>query len=78
MLSLGELVGGLYRSNMTPIKLQKGEKLTNVITHAFTINEVPHVFGEHHFAGHKYKYMEDFTKRRFSTLICPPNQLKMG
>jgi hypothetical protein len=59
--------------------------LTNLITHAFTINQVPHVFGEHHFAGHKYKYMEDLIERRFSTLICakeqgrrPPNQLKMG
>jgi hypothetical protein len=68
-----------------PIKLQKEEKLVNLITHVFTINQVPHVFGEHHFAGHKYKNMEDFTKRRFPTLICikeqgrhPPNQLKMG
>jgi hypothetical protein len=49
-----------------PIKLQKEEKLVNLITHAFTINQVPHVFGEHHFAGHNYKNMEDFTERRFS------------
>jgi hypothetical protein len=27
-----------------PIKLQKDEKLVNLITHAFTINQVPHVF----------------------------------
>jgi hypothetical protein len=69
----------------SPIKLQKEEKLANLITHAFTINQVPHVFGEHHFASYKYKYMEDFTERRFPMLICtkeqgrhPPNQLKMG
>jgi hypothetical protein len=53
-----------------PNKLQKEEKLTNLITYAFTINQVPHVFGEYYFVGHKHKYMEDFTKRRFPTLIC--------
>jgi hypothetical protein len=68
-----------------PIKLQKEEKLANLITHKFTINQVPHVFREHHFVGHKYKYVEDFIERRFPMLICakeqgrcPPNQLKMG
>jgi hypothetical protein len=66
------------------LSYKKIRKLANLITHAFTINQVPHVFGQHHFAGHKYKYMEDFTERRFPTLICgkeqgrhPPNQLKM-
>jgi hypothetical protein len=53
-----------------PTKLQKKEKLGNLITYAFTINQVPHVFGEYYFAGHKHKYMGDFTKRRFPTLIC--------
>jgi hypothetical protein len=43
----------------------KGEKLANLVTYAFTINQVPHVFGDYYFAGHKHKYMEDFTKRRF-------------
>jgi hypothetical protein len=56
------------------IKLQKDEKLENLIRHAFTIDQVPHVFGEHHFAGHKYKYMEDFTERHFPTLICAKEQ----
>jgi hypothetical protein len=46
------------------------EKLANLITYAFTINQVPHVFGEYYFAGHKHKYMGDFTERRFPTLIC--------
>jgi hypothetical protein len=53
-----------------PIKLQKEENLANLITYAFTINQVSHVFGEYYSADHKYKNMEDFTKRRFSTLIC--------
>jgi hypothetical protein len=53
-----------------PTKLQKEEKLANLITYAFTINLVPHVFGEYYFVGHKHKYMEDFTESRFSTLIC--------
>jgi hypothetical protein len=68
-----------------PIKSQKEEKFTNLITYAFTINQILHIFGEYHFAGHKHEYMEKFTKRRFQTLICakehgrhPPNQLKMG
>jgi hypothetical protein len=43
-----------------PIKLQKEEKLANLITYAFTINQVSHVFGEYYFVGHKHKYMEDF------------------
>ena len=27
-------------------------------TYAFTINQVPYVFGEHYLVGHKHKYME--------------------
>ena len=38
--------------------MKKEEKLANLITYAFTINQVPHVFGEHYFVGHKYEYME--------------------
>jgi hypothetical protein len=53
-----------------PIKLQKEKKLANLITYAFTINQVPHLFGVYYFVGHKHKYMEDFTERRFPTLIC--------
>ena len=41
-----------------PNKSQKEEKLAILITYAFTINQVPHVFGEHYFAGHKHEYME--------------------
>ena len=41
-----------------PNKSQKEEKLAILITYAFTINQVPHVFGEHYFVGHKHKYME--------------------
>jgi len=57
-----------------PIKTQKDEKLAILNTYAFTINQVPHVFEEHYFAGYKHKYMEDFTERRFSTLICAKEQ----
>jgi hypothetical protein len=53
-----------------PTKLQKEEKLANLITYAFTINQVLHVFGEYYFVGHKHKYMKDFTERRFPMLIC--------
>jgi hypothetical protein len=53
-----------------PTKVQKEEKLTILNTYPFTINQVPHVFGEHYFAGHKHKYMEKFIKRRFSMQIC--------
>ena len=35
----------------SPNKSQKGEKLAILITYAFTINQVPHVFGEHYFTG---------------------------
>jgi hypothetical protein len=53
-----------------PTKVQKEEKLAILNTYAFTINQVPHVFGGYYFAGrHKHKYMEKFTERRFSTLI---------
>jgi hypothetical protein len=45
------------------IKLQKEEKLANLITYAFTINQVPQVFREYYFVGHKHKYMKDFTER---------------
>jgi hypothetical protein len=49
----------------------KGEKLANLVTYAFTINQSPHVFGDYYFASHKHKYMEDFTKRCFSnTDLC--------
>ena len=41
-----------------PIKTQKGKKLANLNTYAFTINQVTHVFGEYYFAGHEHKYME--------------------
>ena len=57
-----------------PIKTQKEEKLIILNTYAFTINQVPHVFGEYYFVGHKHKYMEDFTERRFPTLICAKEQ----
>jgi hypothetical protein len=53
-----------------PIKLQREEKLANLIIYEFTINQVPHVFEEYYFGGHKHKYMEDFIGRRFPTLIC--------
>jgi hypothetical protein len=43
---------------------KKGE-ISKLVTYAFTINQVPHVFGDYYFAGHKHKYMEDFTNRRF-------------
>jgi hypothetical protein len=43
----------------------KGEKLANLVICAFTINQVPYVFRDYYFAGHKHKYMEDFTKSRF-------------
>jgi hypothetical protein len=33
--------------------------------YAFTVNQVPHVFGERYFVGHKHKYMEKFTERCF-------------
>jgi hypothetical protein len=36
-----------------PIKTQKEEKLANLNTYAFTINQVPHVFEEHYFVGHQ-------------------------
>jgi hypothetical protein len=54
-----------------PIKWQKEKKLANLVTYALTINQVPHVFGDYYFAGHKHKYMENFTKRRFpNTDLC--------
>ena len=34
-----------------PNKSQKEEKLAILITYAFTINQVPHLFGEHNFVG---------------------------
>ena len=57
-----------------PNKSQKEEKLAILITYAFTINQVPHVFREHYFARHQHKYMEEFTERSFSTLICARNK----
>ena len=50
----------------SPIKTQKEEKLTILNTYAFTIDQVSHVFGDHYFIGHKYKYMGEYTKKRFS------------
>ena len=41
-----------------PTKVQKEEKLTILNTYEFTINQVPYVFGEYYFVGHKHKYME--------------------
>jgi hypothetical protein len=67
---LGILLAVFTDQIRPPIKTQKEEKLANLTTYAFTINQVPHVFGEHYFAGHKHEYMEDFTKRRFPTPIC--------
>ena len=52
-----------------PIKTQKEEKLAILNSYAFTIDLVPHVFGEYCFAGHKHKYKEKFNERHFSTLI---------
>jgi hypothetical protein len=52
------------------LRFKKEEKLIILNTYAFTIHQVPHVFGEHYFAGHKHKYMEKFIERRFLTLIC--------
>jgi hypothetical protein len=52
-----------------PIKYKKEEKLANLITYASTINQVPCVIEEYYFAGHKYKYMKDFTERRLPMMI---------
>ena len=41
-----------------PTKIQKEEKLAILNNYAFNINQVPHVFGEYCFVGHKHKYME--------------------
>jgi hypothetical protein len=46
---------------------QKEEKLLYLCTYAFTINHVPHVFGDFYFACHKHKYSGKYTKRRFLT-----------
>jgi hypothetical protein len=51
-------VGGFINQIRLPIESQKEEKLAILIIYAFTINQVPHVFREHYFAGHKHKYME--------------------
>ena len=59
-----------------PIKTQKEEKLTILNTYAFTIDQVPHVFGDCCFVGHKYKYMEKSTERRFPTQICTKDEWK--
>jgi hypothetical protein len=37
---------------------QKRGEIGNLKHYAFTIDLVPHVFGDFCFAGHKYKYME--------------------
>jgi hypothetical protein len=66
----GSLLAVLNDQIRPPIKTQKEEKLVILNTYAFTIDLIPHVFGDYCFAGHKYKYMEEYTKRHFSTLIC--------
>ena len=43
------------------------EKLAILNTYAFTIDLVPHVFGDYGFAGHKHEYMGKYTKRRIPT-----------
>ena len=50
-----------------PNKSQKEEKVTNLITYAFTINQVPHVFGEHYFVGHNHIYGMTHRKALFDT-----------
>jgi hypothetical protein len=53
-----------------PIKLQKEEKLANLIIYEFTINQF-HMYLENIILQViTHKYMEDFTERRFPTLIC--------
>ena len=59
-----------------PIKTQKEEKLTILNTYPFTIDQVPHAFGDCCFAGHKYKYMEKSTERHFPTQICAKDEWK--
>ena len=49
------------------LRHKKEEKLAILNTYAFTIDQVPHVFGEYCFVGHKYKYMGEYTIRRFPT-----------
>ena len=49
-----------------PIKAQKVEKLATLNTYAFTINLVPHVFGDYCFAGHKYKYIKRIHQKALS------------
>jgi hypothetical protein len=49
-----------------PIKTQKEEKLTILNTYAFTIDLVPHVFGDFCFAGYKYKYMKRIHQKALS------------
>jgi hypothetical protein len=51
-----------------PIKWQKGEKLANLVTYAFTINQVPHVFGDYYFCGSQTQIHVVFTKRRFPNI----------
>jgi hypothetical protein len=45
------------------LRHKKEEKLTILNTYAFTIDQVPHVFGDDCFAGHKYKYMGKATPK---------------
>ena len=57
-----EIFWSLRQSDPRKYRLQtmvyKEERLTILSTYVSTINQVPHVFGEHYFAGHKHKYME--------------------
>jgi hypothetical protein len=46
-----------------PIKTQKQEELANLYTYAFTNNKVPHVFGDHYFAGLTYEYNGKYIER---------------
>ena len=66
----GSLLVVLNDQIRLPIKAQKVEKLATVNTYAFTINLVPHVFGDYCFAGHKYKYMERIHQKVLSDVIC--------
>ena len=54
----GSLLVVLNDQIRPPIKTQKVKKLATLNIYAFTINLLPHVFGDYCFAGHKYKYME--------------------
>ena len=56
--SSGGLLAVITDKIIPPIKTQKEEKLVILNTYVFTINQLPHVFGEHYSVGHKHKYIE--------------------